>query len=470
MTTHSNQFALHFPDLISRRIVVQADAPHVTSDGGGILLGQLDASFGYTQRFAACFTDGRDPDWVEHSLLTMLRQRVYAIGLGYEDLNDHDQLRGDPLLAAVCGHEDPGGTQRRYERDQGKPLAGKSTLNRLELKAQSETDQRYKKIVAKPEAIEDFFITEFVRSLDKKTRRVVLDLDLTEDPLYGQQEGRFFHGYYDSYCYLPLYIFCGDWPVVARLRTADQDHAEDTLRTVAKVIAALRAKFPRLGIVLRGDSGFCRDELMKWCEANGVQYLLGLARNPVLQRILRGSLRSAKSMLDYNQSQAERVFKDFRYRAKSWGKNKRRVVGKAEWTQEGPNPRFIISNIPAEEIAAQDLYEREYCGRGEMENRIKEQHLDLRADRTSTHWLASNQLRLWFSTLAYLLINQLRQRALAGTELAQATCGTIRLKLMKIGAVVKVSVRRVLVSLSTHHPMKELWFAVARNLLTLDTG
>jgi hypothetical protein len=470
MTTHCNQSTLQFPGLISRPIVVQADAPHVTSDGGSILLGQLDASFGYTRRFAACFADQRDPDWVEHGLLTMLRQRVYAIGLGYEDLNDHDQLRGDPLLAAVCGHEDPEGTQRRNERDQGKPLAGKSTLNRLELKAQEKEDRRYKKIVAKPEAIEDYFIAEFVRSLDKKTGRIVLDLDLTEDPLYGQQEGRFFHGYYDSYCYLPLYIFCGKWPVVARLRTADQHHCEDTLKTVAKVVAALRAKFPRLRIVVRADSGFCRDELMSWCEAHHVQYLLGLARNPVLQRILRGSLRSAQSMLAYNQSQAERVFKDFRYRAQNWGKNKRRVVGKAEWSGQGANPRFIITNIPAQEIGARELYEQEYCGRGEMENRIKEQHLDLRADRTSTHWLASNQLRLWFSTLAYLLMNQLRERALAGTELAQATCGTIRLKLMKIGAVVKVSARRMLVSLSAHHPMKELWFTVASNLLMVNTS
>jgi Transposase DDE domain group 1 len=369
----------------------------------------------------------------------------------------------------VCGHDDPEGTQRRCEQDQGKPLAGKSTLNRLELSGGSQNDLRYKKIVARPEAMEEFFIGEFVRSLDKKTRRIVLDLDLTEDPLYGQQEGRFFHGYYDSYCYLPLYIFCGDWPVVARLRTSDQDHFEDTVRTVAKVVQAVRAKFPRIKIVVRADSGFCRDALMSWCEAHEVQYVLGLGRNPVLQRILRGSLRSAKSMLDFNQSKAERVFKNFSYRAKTWAKPKRRVVGKAEWTQEGANPRFIITNIPSDEIQGRELYEREYCGRGEMENRIKEQHLDLRADRTSTHFLASNQLRLWFSTLAYLLLNQLRQRALVGTELAQATCGTIRLKLMKIGAIVKVSVRRVLVSLSANHPMKELWFAVARKLFTMDT-
>lgn len=470
MKTECIQPTLEFPDLISRPIVVQADANHVSSDGGSVLLGQLDRSYGYTKRFASCFVDLRDPRLVEHQFLTMLRQRIYGIGLGYEDINDHEQLRSDPLLAAVCGHDDPEGKKRRFEQDYGKPLAGKSTLNRMELPAQNETDQPYKKIVAKPEAIEEFFIAEFVRSLDKKTQRIVLDLDLTENPLYGQQEGRFFHGYYDSYCYLPLYIFCGNWPVVARLRTADEDHFEDTLATVAKVVAAVRRKFPQMKMVVRGDSGFCRDELMSWCEATGVGYVLGLRRNPVLQRILRGSLRSAKSMLDHNKSKAERVFKDFRYRAKTWGKNKRRVVGKGEWTAEGANPRFIISNIPPEEIAARELYEQEYCGRGEMENRIKEQHLDLRADRTSTGLLESNQLRLWFSTLAYLLMNQLRQRALAGTELAQATCGTIRLKLLKIGAVVKVSVRRVLVSLSANHPMKELWFAVARKLFTIETG
>ncbi len=466
MTTDCTQPSLVFPELISRLVVVQPDADRVSSDGGAVLLGQVDRSFGYTQRFAGCFCDLRSQRFIEHQLMTMIRQRTYGLGLGYEDVNDHEELRSDPLLAALCGHDDIEGKNRRQDRDKGKPLAGKSTLNRMELKAQSLLEERYKKIVARPEMIEDYFIAEFVRSLGKEAARVVLDLDLTHDPLHGKQEGRFFHGYYDEYCYLPLYIFCGDWPVVARLRTADKEHLEDTIRILGKIAAAIRRRFPKMKIVVRGDSGFCRHELMNWCEGQGVFYVLGLKRNLVLERILRGAMRTAKSMLDFNQSQSERVFQDFRYRAKSWGRAKRRVVGKAEWTLEGANPRFIITNIGAQEIAARELYEKEYCGRGEMENRIKEQYLDLFGDRTSTHGMASNQLRLWFSTLGYLLINKLRQWGLAGTELAQATCGTIRLKLFKVGAIVRVSCRRILVSLSESYPLKDLWFKVAAKMLS----
>lgn len=465
MNTQCNLPSLSFPDLISRPVVVQADGQRISSDGGSLFLGQLDRSFGFTKRFAGCFCDLRSPDLTEHDLLTLIRQRTYALAMGYEDLNDHEELRSDPLLAALCGKHDVEGQDRRRKEDKGNPLAGKSTLNRMELQARSFQDERYKKIVARPVLLEDFFIEEYVRSLAQNTTRVVLDLDLTADPLYGQQEGRFFQGYYDEYCYLPLYLFAGDWPVVARLRTADQEHREDTIRVVAKVVAALRRRFPRIQIVIRADSGFCREELMSWCESQEVRYVLGLARNAVLQRILRSAMKTAQGMREYNQSPSERVYRDFRYRAQTWGPQKRRVVGKAEVTSEGPNPRFIISNIPPEEIAAQALYEQEYCGRGNMENRIKEQHLDLKADRTSTSQLAANQLRLWFSTLAYLLMNQLRQWGLAGTELARATCGTIRLKLFKIGAMVKVSARRVLVSLSASHPMKALWFAVAAKLL-----
>lgn len=466
MSTDCKQPSLTFPDLISRPLIVQPDADRVTSDGGAVLLGQVDRSFGYTKRFAACFSDLRSELFIEHELLTLLRQRTYGLGLGYEDLNDHEELRADPLLAALCGHNDIEGNNRRLDRDKGKPLAGKSTLNRMELKSKGEKDERYKKIVAQPEAIEDYFIAEFVRSLSKHAARVVLDLDLTHDPLHGKQEGRFFHGYYDEYCYMPLYIFCGDWPVVARLRTADEEHLEDTIRIVGKIVKAIRERLPQMKIVVRGDSGFCRHELMSWCEAEKVFYVLGLKRNPVLERILRGSMRAAKSMLDFNQSQSERVFRDFHYRAKSWGKVKRRVVGKAEWTREDSNPRFIITNIPADEIPARELYEKEYCGRGEMENRIKEQYLDLFGDRTSTHGMESNQLRLWFSTLAYLLMNKLREWGLQGTELAQATCGTIRLKLFKVGAIVKVSCRRILVSLSESYPLKDLWFKIGAKMLS----
>lgn len=436
-----------------------------------MLLARLDRSFGYTKRFAACFEDYRDPELVEHQTIELLRQRVYGVALGYEDLNDHDRLCRDPLLASLCGKRDVLGEERQRKEDKGKALAGKSTLNRLELTpAEANAESRYKKIVARDMAIEDYFIDEWVRSLDAQSTEVILDLDRTDDPVHGQQEGRFFHGYYDEYCYTPLYIFAGDWPVVAALHTGEEEHLDEVLRLVAKIVERVRRKFPNLKIVVRGDSGFCRQELMNWCEEQRVSYVLGLARNPVLERILRGALRSAKGMLNFNQSAVERLFKDFRYRAKSWTRKRRRVVGKAEVTQEGPNPRFVITNLDIQSAPAQELYEQRYCGRGDMENRIKEQKLDLFAGRTSTGKLRANQLRLWLSTLAYLLMNQLRRVGLAGTPLAQATCATIRVRLFKIGALVEVTARRVWVKLSSAYPLQELFQAAADRLKLIASG
>jgi len=460
-----------FPDLTLKTVSVNFEGGLVSSDGGGVLLARLDRSYGYVQRFAACFEDHRDPDLIEHRLEELLRQRVYGVALGYEDLNDHDQLCRDPLLASLCGKKDPLGQDRERAQDKGKALAGKSTLNRLELTpADASASSRYKKIVADPSALEDYFIDEWVRSLSKGTREVVLDLDRTDDPLYGEQEGRFFHGYYEEYCYTPLYIFAGHWPVVAALHTSDSEHLQEVIRLVAKAVERARRRHPGLRITLRGDSGFCRDELICWCESHQVKYVFGMARNSVLERILRGSLRTAKGMLEYNHSQSERVFKDFRYRAQSWGRSKRRVVGKAEWTSEGANPRFVITNLTPEELPAQPLYEDLYCARGNMENRIKEQKLDLFAGRTSTESLRANQLRLWFSTLAYLLLNQLRRVGLAGTKLAEATCGTIRLRLLKIGAVVRVTARRVWVCLSSAFALRELFAIAAGRLAAAPSG
>jgi hypothetical protein len=444
--------------------VVDFDAPRVSSDGGGVLLGRLDRSYGYLMRFAACFTDFRDAESIEHSTLELLRQRVYGIALGYEDLNDHDTLRADPLLAALCGKRDPTGQDRLREKDRGHSLAGKSTLNRLELTPPEATaTARYKKIVADAALLEDFLISEFVRSLPKDTTRVVLDLDATDDPVHGQQEGRFFHAYYGDYCYLPLYVFCGDWPVLAWLRTSNRDAAWGAVDKVAKIVAALRRKFPQVKIILRGDSGFCRDELLRWCELHGVNYLLGLARHAVLERKLQSALAQAREKSEAQEGAAARVFCQFTYRASKWHAA-RWVIGKAEWTQGEANPRFLITNLNPLEFEARELYEKEYCGRGNMELRIKEQQLDMFADRTSTEGLRSNQLRLWFSTLAYLLVNQLRRVALRGTELAVATCGSIRLKLFKIGAVVRVSVRRVSVSLSRAWPRAALLELAAARL------
>lgn len=462
---------LLFPGLAPKILTVNFAGGHVSSDGGGVLLAQLDRSHGHLRRFAACFQDHRDPAAIEHHLEELLRQRVYGLALGYEDLNDHDRLCRDPLLASLCGKADPLGQDRERAQDKGMPLAGKSTLNRLELTpADATAAARYKKIVADPGALEDYFINEWVRSLPADTTEVILDLDRTDDPLYGQQEGRFFHGHYGEHGYTPLYLFAGDWPVVAALHTAESEHRQEVLRVLAKLVARVRARFPHVRLILRADAGFCRDEFMLWCEGHGVFYLFGLARNRVLERLLRGSLRTAKSMLEFNHTAQERVFKELRYRARSWGRSLRRVVGKAEWTTAGANPRFGITNLAAEAWATRPLYEELYCGRGNMENRIKEQKLDLFAGRTSTASLRANQLRLWLSTAAYLLVNQLRRVGLAGTQLAAATCGTIRVRLLKIGAVVRVTARRVWVCLSSAFPLRELFAAVAGRLAAQPSG
>jgi len=472
--TDCSEQALLFPELISRKTVtVDFNGGHVSSDGGGVLLARLDRSYGYVKRFERCFTDHRDPELVEHSLLELLRQRVYGLALGYEDLNDHDRLCQDPLLAALCGKSDPLGQDRERVENKGKALAGKSTLNRLELTpANATAKSRYKKIVARPQDIEEFFIREYVRSLGKETTEVVLDLDRTDDPLHGEQEGRHFNAYYREYCYTPLYIFDGHWPVVAALHTADGEHLDETIRLLGLIVRSLRERLPNLRIIIRGDSGFCRPELMVWCEQNNVHYVLAMRRNKALERILRATLRSVQALQERHQSERERLYKDFRYAARTWGpkrkRPRRRVVGKAECNREGPGARFVITNLKREQWAAQALYEQLYCARGDMENRIKEQQLDLYADRTSTETLRANQLRLWFSTLAYLLMNQLRRVGLAGTELAKATCGTIRTRLLKIGAVITVTVRRVWVHLSSAFPLQELISVVARQIKPLE--
>lgn len=394
----------------------------------------------------------------------MLRQRVYGLALGYEDLNDHDRLCRDPLLASLCGKTDLLGQKRVRAKDRGKALSGKSTLNRLELTpADAAPAARYKKIVADQEGLEDFIIREYVGQLPHDTRQVTLDLDATDDPLHGEQEGRFFHGHYGGYCYLPLHIFGGDWPVLAWLRTSDRDASDGAVEKVAKIVAALRRRFPALRVRLRADSGFCRDALMTWCELNGVNYLFGLARNAVLERKLAPALHQAQTLSASQAGAPARVFVELTYRAESWHAA-RWVIGKAEWTQGAANPRFIITNENPAQFQAQTLYGQDYCGRGDMENRIKEQQLDLYADRTSTATLRANQLRLWLATLAYWLVNQLRRVGLAGTGLARATCGTIRLLLFKVGALVRVSVRRLWVSLSSAYPRQELFARVAGRL------
>jgi hypothetical protein len=467
MTTQCNTPDLHFEPLAQRDVLARFDGGAVTSDAGGLLLRQVEAKFGFIAQFARCFTDHRDPELVEHTLPELLKQRLFGFCLGYEDLNDHDQLRHDPLLAVLVDKNDPQGQNRRRGRDRGKALAGKSTLNRLELTpVRANAGSRYKKIVAHLDRMQAFLVEAFLQQYVVPPRRLVLDLDATDNPLHGHQLGRFFHGYYDSYCYLPLYIFCGDHPLLALLRPSNIDASTGALKQLIRIITRLRQAWPEVQIVLRGDSGFCREHLMRWCEANGVDYLFGLAKNRRLLRILGGELQQAKERFAQTQQPA-RVFKDFTYRThKSWSRE-RRVVGKAEYLAKGENPRFVVTSLAATALADRPLYEQEYCGRGDMENRIKEQQLFLFAYRTSCATMRANQVRLLLSAVAYIVLRALRQFGLAETALAAAQCDTIRWKLLKIGAVIRVTVRRVWVALSEGYPFRDVFVQVWDNLRRL---
>ena len=453
-----------FQPLGTRDVHARFDGGAVTSDGGALLLGQAERITGALQQFAQCFIDYRDADAIEHTVLQLLSQRVYALALGYEDLNDHDTLRLDPLLATLVGKTDPSGQDRLRSQDKGKPLAGKSTLNRLELTPlDANADSRYQKIVADPQAIERLFVDLFVQAYLTPPAEIVLDLDATDDPLHGHQEGRFFHGYYKEYCYLPLYVFCGEHLLVSQLRSADNDASAGTVEMLDWLIPQLRAAWPAVRIVLRGDSGFCREAIMAWCEEHQVDYVFGLAKNSRLEEAI------ATPMVDAHiryllTGVAARLFADFRYQTRDSWSRERRVVGKAEYLPKGPNPRFVVTSLAAEDWPAAELYEQRYCARGEMENRLKEQQLMLFADRTSTAWLRSNQLRLWFSSLAYVLMQTVRRLGLAGTSLAKAQCGSLRLWLLKIGALVRVTVRKVWVSLSSAWPYRAVFAQVYANL------
>jgi hypothetical protein len=449
-----------------REVRVDFEGGQLSSDGGVPLLAELERQRRIVERFAACFVDHREPASTEHEVGALVGQRVFGLALGYEDLNDHEQLRSDPLLAAAVGLADPAGASRRCARDRGKPLAGKSTLQRLEAGAVVDARQdRYKRIAVDGAAVKRFFVEVFLSGRSEPSEPLILDLDATDDPVHGQQEGRFFHGYYGHYCYLPLYIFCGEALLWAQLRPSDIDASAGAVEAVAQVVGQIRERWPRVAIVLRGDSGFAREALMAWCEEQAVDYVFGLARNRRLERAVGAELQQAASRQGQS-GEPERVFKDFSYQTrKSWSRT-RRVVGKAEVLGKGPNPRFVVTSLPAEGLADAALYEL-YCQRGEMENRIKEQQLEMFADRTSSHWMAVNQLRLWFASVAYVLLAELRRLGLAGTELARAQCGTIRLKLLKIGARVRVTARRLWISLSSAYPYASLWRAIFLRLQAL---
>ena len=453
MPTECNPALLEFPPE-GRHVVASFDGGAITSDAGALLLGQTDQAIRLTERFAACFTDTRTAELVEHQVETMVMQRIIGIALGYEDLNDHDDLRHDPVLAVLA-------SKLQAQRCDCAPLAGKSTLNRLELSRDEPT--RYHKVSHDPVAIEGLFVDLFLEAHKKAPKQIILDLDATDDPLHGNQEGRFFHGYYDCYCYLPLYIFCGRHLLAAKLRCANADAAAGAVEEVARIVAQIRCRWPRVRILLRGDSGFTREPLMAWCEANRVDYVFGLAGNNRLDQAIIPELITA-TIESIHTGKPARCFKDFSYRTRDSWSRERRVIGKAEVTGGEANPRFVVTSLQRSEAGARHLYEKIYCARGDMENRIKECQLDLFADRTSTATMQANQLRLWFASMAYVLLDSLRRIALQATDLAHATCGTIRRKLFKIGALVTISVRRVKLAMASGCPYKAV-FATAHRAL-----
>lgn len=480
-----------FPKVQGRDVVVRFDAGHISSDGGAILLAKVEDRFSIVDQFTRCFTDFRDPERVQHSVAELLKQRIFALCMGYEDLNDHETLRDDGILAVLVGKPEVvasgpvpqlplnrapvtnGTTSQATDaaalEQATKPLrkvrlAGKSTLNRLELTPAGASEKsRYQKITASTHDMQNLLVDLFLQQHAEPPTEIVLDFDATDDPIHGDQLGKFFHGYYGNYCYMPLYVFCGDHPLLALLRPSDIDGAAGATKHLARIVERIRAAWPDVKIIVRADSGFCREKLLQWCEANNVDYVIGLAKNNRLLKIIGGELHQAKCVSE-TTGEAARVFKDFSYRTqKSWARE-RRVIGKAEHLQKGPNPRFIVTTLTAEECAAQELYEVRYCGRGNAENRIKEQQLFLFADRTSCHTMRANQIRLMFSTIAYVLLRALRAYGLKDTPLESAQVDTIRLKLLKIGTQVEVTARKVWLRMTESYPWRNLFIAVSDRL------
>jgi DDE family transposase len=456
---------LLFQDLGPRKVVADFSGGTLSSDGGVLFLSQIDHHLGLSRKLAECFYDQRDARFIDHSLQQLLAQRLYGLALGYEDLNDHEQLRRDPLLATACDKADPLGLNRFNPADRGIALAAPPTLNRLELS--NNKSSRAHKLPHDPQKIEACLLQMGVRCLPKHTVEIVVDLDAMGHLLHGAQEGRHFSAYYGDYCYLPLYAFVGDIPLWAALRTSEHGEAHGVVPALEQMVGAIRQRCKRARIILRGDSGFCNDEVMAWCEGQReVYYCLGLGKNSVLIEQLASALADARARRCLSGAASARVFTEFEYRTqRSWSRA-RRVIGKAEVMVAGDNLRFVVTNLPARgfkgdkdraRFSPARLYPEFYCARGEMENVLKQQTLDLQADRMSTHYLASNQLRLWLASFAYLLMERLRALGLAGTELARATVGSVRLKVLKVAAQVRVSVRRVYVQMSSAYPWQELF-------------
>ena len=437
--TDCNADTLSFARVGSRPVVADFQGGRLTTDAGALLLRQTAQKLGLFEALDAVIPDPREPLLIEHDQKALLAQRIIAIALGYEDLNDHQTLRFDPALQLAA--------ERPPLEEQ--PLASPPTLCRLENRIDRRTLVR----------IAGVLVDQFLAAHPTPPQALILDFDATDDPVHGHQEGRFFHGYYDQYCFLPLYVFCGDELVVAYLRPSNIDASQHTRAILKLLVRRLRAAWPDVKLTIRGDSGFCRWRLMRWCDSHGIGYVLGLAQNPALLRAARFWTDAAGTLLQ-RTGQPQRVFGTFGYAAGTWDRS-RRVLVKAEHTALGANPRFVVTNVPGD---PQALYEDVYCQRGEMENRIKEQQLELFADRTSCHKFLANQFRLLESAAAYVLMQALRRTALAGTELARAQVGTIRLKLLKVAARVLVSVRRVLFHLASSYPYQALFRLVAARL------
>jgi len=455
MPADCNADSFGFAPVEGRAVVAAFDGGAMTSDAGALLLGSTDRAIRLTERLAACFRDARRPDLIEHAVSTLVGQRIVGLALGYEDLNDHDALRHDPVMAILAG-------KLETRRPGCAPVAGKSTLNRLELSRP--TPGRYHKISHDGPAIERLFVDLFIEAHRRAPRQIILDLDATDDPLHGEQEGRFFHGYYGGYCYLPLYVFCGRHLLAAKLRRANIDASAGAVEEVARIVAQIRSRWPKVRILLRADSGFARDALMDWCECHRVDFLFGLARNERLTAEIEAELEEARAENAATGKPARR-FHDFLWSTRGSWTRQRRVVAKAEWISGKANPRFVVTSLARREAEGRHLYEDIYCARGEMENRIKECQIDLFADRTSTATMRANQLRLWFASMAYVILAALRRIGLAHTRFADATCGTIRLAILKIGALVRVSVRRIKLAMASACPCQHE-FALAHARLT----
>jgi hypothetical protein len=460
MPTECSADLFGFAPVEGREVVAAFDGGAITSDAGALLLGAADRAIKMMDRFASCFHDVRCPELIEHEVVTLVGQRVFGIALGYEDLNDHDELRHDPLMAVLAG-------KLEARRDDCAPIAGKSTLNRLELSQLEPT--RYHKISHNPIAIKRLMVDLFLEAHDRAPSEIILDLDATDDPVHGEQEGRFFHGYYDCYCYLPLYVFCGRHLLDARLRRASVDAADGAVEVVARIVAQIRLRWPQVRILVRADSGFARDDLMAWCEANGVHFLFGLAQTTRLVAMIASELAQAEAK-SCRTGKPARYFKDFRWTTRRSWSRERRVVAKAEFTKGEANPRFVVTSLKRAACKPRYLYEKLYCARGDMENRIKECQLDLYADRTSSATMRANQLRLWFASMAYVLLCALRRIGLHHTPFTDASCGTIRLKLLKIGALIRISVRRIKIAMASGCPAAQAWGCAAVRLAAAATA